>query len=308
MNSSKIKGLDVSALTLGTVQLGMNYGINNTNGKPSENEGLSILKIAERGGVTMLDTSNDYGESEKVIGRYMRENLDTPLGICTKFRIDAVKAGEVKRALYESAEGSLKNLSVSKLPIFMSHIESDYLTHPNELANGLAELKRDGLISLAGMSVSKKDDLDVIIDSGVFDAIQLPMNIFDNAVIRNGTLKRAAEKGIIIFVRSVYLQGLFFKDPDTLEGTKFASGADLLRKIHRYANELNLTVAELATAFIRDTEGVSSLVVGCETADQLKSNLAAINAPAIPQPIYENMLDDFSNVDSFLISPWEWAK
>ena len=88
MKSTVMHNIPISAMTLGTVQLGLNYGINNKSGMPTEAKSFEILDTARESGVTVLDTSNDYGESEAVIGRYLRAYGDKPLSVCTKFRLD----------------------------------------------------------------------------------------------------------------------------------------------------------------------------------------------------------------------------
>ena len=49
-------------MVLGTVQLGMNYGIANLDGKPDEEKSFSILRTALEGGINTLDTARAYGE------------------------------------------------------------------------------------------------------------------------------------------------------------------------------------------------------------------------------------------------------
>ena len=301
-------GISISAMTLGTVQLGLNYGVNNKSGMPTEAESFDILNAAYEGGVTMLDTSNDYGESEKVIGNFLRTNKDKDFAICTKFRIDDESAKDVYGSLKAFALESIKKLGVERLPIFMSHIEDDYLNHGPALAAALAELKKEGIIISAGMSMSKKDRIDEIIDSGVFDAIQIPLNIWDNKIIRNGTVKRMSDAGIAVFVRSVYLQGMFFKTVDDVKDTKFRDAAPYLIKLQEIAADEGITVPELALSYIRDTEGVASLVVGSETAEQVKQNVAMFNTPTLSAKTMDKILEAFANVDPFLVSPWEWNK
>ncbi|MBR2353075.1 MAG: aldo/keto reductase [Clostridia bacterium] len=307
MKRTEKQGLSISAMTLGTVQLGLNYGINNKNGMPTETESFRILDTAYEHGVTMLDTSNDYGESEAVIGKYLRANPEKRMAICTKFRIDKESGKDVYGSLRAFATASMKKLGVDHLPIFMSHIEDDYFNYGKELAVALDELKKEGLIHSAGMSVSKKDRLEEIVDSGIFDAIQLPLNIWDNEVIRNGTVKSMADAGIAVFVRSVYLQGMFFRSEEEVRNTKFASAAPLIQALHAIAEDEGITVPELALSFIRDTEGVTSLVVGSETPEQVRQNAAMFESPSLSARTMERILSEFSNVDPFLISPWLWS-
>lgn len=306
MNCTMKHKIPISAMTLGTVQLGLNYGINNKSGMPTESQSFEILDTAYGEGVTVLDTSNDYGESERIIGKYLKTNGEKQFSICTKFRLDRESGRDVYGSLRKFALTSMEKLGVDCLPIFMSHIEDDYFEYGRELSSALSELKKEGLILLAGMSVSKKDRLDEIVDSGVFDAIQLPLNIWDNEVIRNGTVKRMSDAGIAVFVRSVYLQGMFFRSEEELRGTKFETAVPLIERLHRIAEEEGTTIPELAIAFIRDTEGVASLVVGSETAEQVRQNAAMLRATALSRGTMERILDEFSQVDPFLISPWLW--
>lgn len=68
MKTNTMKGIDISALSLGTVQLGLSYGINNADGKPSQETANAILNAAIDGGINTLDTAGAYGDSEVVIG------------------------------------------------------------------------------------------------------------------------------------------------------------------------------------------------------------------------------------------------
>ena len=65
MNYVKACGLDISQFSLGTVQLGMDYGINNGQGKPNQEQSIEILNTAFRLGVNCLDTSIGYGDSDR---------------------------------------------------------------------------------------------------------------------------------------------------------------------------------------------------------------------------------------------------
>ena len=60
-------------LILGTVQLGLDYGINNKLGKPSSQNSFKILDYAYNHGISLLDTASAYGDSESVIGNYIKD-------------------------------------------------------------------------------------------------------------------------------------------------------------------------------------------------------------------------------------------
>ena len=79
MPNSEVR-LNSSKLILGTAQFGLNYGITNTT-QIQSNEIQKILKYAEKEGITSIDTSSNYGSSERVIG----ENNTGNYSISTKF-------------------------------------------------------------------------------------------------------------------------------------------------------------------------------------------------------------------------------
>ena len=256
----------------------------------------------------MLDTSDDYGQSEAVIGQYLRKNTDKQFTICTKFSASRKGNSSLHEALRNFARKACEKLSISQIPIFMSHTERDYFAYGSELVDALKYLKEEGLIQNAAISIERKDCLEEIVASGAFDAIQLPLNLLDNKVIRDGLIKKASDSGIAVFVRSVYLQGLFFRDPQTLKNTQFDAAAPLVERIHRIAEREGLTPAQLALSFIRDTEGVDSLVIGSETAAQVSQNIEMFHTPVLSKTLRDNLLSDFEHVDPFVISPWEWSK
>ena len=54
----------MNKFVLGTVQLGINYGITNKTGKPTEKQSIKIIKYAIENNINTFDTANEYGESE----------------------------------------------------------------------------------------------------------------------------------------------------------------------------------------------------------------------------------------------------
>ena len=66
----------ISKLALGTVQFGMDYGINNPAGRISYPNVLKILSEARSAGVQLLDSAFAYGESEPVLGKYVSEHKE----------------------------------------------------------------------------------------------------------------------------------------------------------------------------------------------------------------------------------------
>src|ERR1035437_7466824 len=77
-------------IILGTVQFGLDYGINNAFGKPTQDTVKSILDYAYENNIRLLDTAEVYGDSQEVIGSYHKLS-DNKFNVITKFspkRID----------------------------------------------------------------------------------------------------------------------------------------------------------------------------------------------------------------------------
>ena len=301
-------GLKISKMTLGTVQLGMNYGINNISGTPNKESSFAILNKAYDCGVTMLDTSDDYGNSEEIIGDFLKEYKTKNFSICTKFKLTNNVQGDVYTTIKDSALRSISKLNIDHIDIFMSHTEQDYINYSSEMIDALSRLKKEGIILNSGLSLSRKNLLTEIVKYGGFDAIQIPLNIFDNKELLNGDIRETADAGVMVFVRSIYLQGLFFKNPQQLSETKLSCAIPYLEILNRIAKKYNMTVQQLAFLFMRDHYGVDSLVIGSETADQVDKNAELFDLEKLTDDVFDDIKNHFYNVDEFVISPWKWSK
>ena len=215
--------IDFSKLTLGTVQLGMNYGIANKIGKPNSDESYDILVAALNGGINTVDTSIDYGKSEKIIGEFIKRKKDNNLNIVTKFNLvnnNSINLNQIRKEIYEQVNSSLNTFGIDKIPVYLFHQgkDQDMESYAEPVSLVLSELKKDGLISVGGISLYNPHDVHFILENREFQAVQIPVNIFDQRLIVDGTLVKMKETNKIVFARSVYLQGLFFLNPAGLTG------------------------------------------------------------------------------------------
>jgi len=202
---------------------------------------------------------------------------------------------------------SLNKLKIEKLPFLKLHNESMLIQYGDTIVSAMQDLKSEGLVGGIGTSFSDKSRLLELTDGCGFDCIQLPANIFDNEVIVNGSIKKLADAGSIVFVRSIYLQGLFFKDTNDLpEKIKCAKAP--LDKLHALANDAGVSMAELAVTFIRDTEGITSLLFGCDNPAQLLESISLVNAPKIKPEVMREALKIAEDIPPIVIRPWEWFK
>lgn len=90
----------------------------------------------------------------------------------------------------------------------------------------------------------------------------------------------------------------------------FACGFLLSRLSQRkkIAEEENMIIAGLAISYIRDLQGVSSLVMGAEKPVQVKENIELINVKKISDTAREKIISAFYNIDERVLQPWLWNK
>jgi aryl-alcohol dehydrogenase-like predicted oxidoreductase len=187
------------------------------------------------------------------------------------------------------------------------HNERHIEIYGDRLVNALARARANGDIKNIGVSLSRKEKMMEYLSTGVFDCVQIPANIFDNTEIREGKIKKLSDLGVSVFVRSVYLQGLFFRDTSNLpEKLKCAKPA--LDKLNNLAADNGISMASLALSYIRDTAGVASLVMGAETPEQIRENVALFEAPCLSDAVMAKITEISEEVPSIVIRPWEWNK
>lgn len=304
MKITEKNGYKISALTLGTAQLGLAYGVNNDKGMPTFEESSELLTTALDLGITSFDTARAYGESEAVLGRYFKAETREKT-LITKVIFNEEPKEKIKDELFRQATDSAERLGLKRLPFLMLHREGYIEQYGDTLINAMRALKEEGIVSGIGVSFSDKSRLLEYCSAMPFDCIQIPANMLDNAEIRSGALKTVSDKGTAVFVRSVYLQGLFFKDtntlPDSLRGEK-----PLLDKLHSLALDFGFSMAEMALGFIRDTDGIDSLVMGADTPDQLRESVNLLEGRPLPEELIKEIIKLSENINPRLTKPWTW--
>ncbi len=288
-----------SAMTLGTVQLGMNYGIANNDGKPSEEKSFSILRSALEGGITSLDTARAYGDSEQVIGRFLKTWQGEVPAIVTKVRkLEGSTPKELEAFVTESVEQSLENLGVNKVDAVMLHGAQDPVIHGKACADAVKSLIDHGYTDKVGVSVYTAEDIEGMLPYDIFSVTQVPMSIFDQRLIAGGSIDKLKERDYTVFVRSVFLQGLFFLDPEGMTDPILQEhAAPKIRLLRQIAEGEGLTLEQLAIAFMRDCAGVTSLVLGADTPEQVTANISAFETPALDDSTASLLKKEFANVD-----------
>lgn len=300
MNYIQTGSKKLSSMTIGTVQLGMNYGIANDGGKPDEAKSFSMLRAAFENGITSLDTARAYGNSEEVIGRFLKTWEGEIPYITTKVPQHSGKDSGIslEQHVIQSVETSLESLGVKKVNAVMLHNVADMYAYGNEIADVMQGLITRGYTDQVGVSGYVKEDVMEMLKYPQYNVTQMPMSIFDQRLIASGATMDLKNAGYTVFVRSVFLQGLFFLDPDKIDDPILVEhAAPKIRILREIAKAEGMSIAQLAIAFMRDTAGVTSLVLGADTPDQVRENIAYFDAPALDKKVMERLQKEFAFVD-----------
>lgn len=294
-----------SRLTLGTVQFGLDYGVANRSGQPSFDDVCAILRRAYERGIDVLDTAPAYGRSEEVLGMALRElNLVGKIRVVTK--VLAVPPGlprvEAAAKIEASVAHSLKVLGLERLELCLFHKEYNL-----EYADELLALCDRGMIAAAGVSLTSPDGARRALAIPDLKAWQIPSNLLDRRFTHSGLADSAKKRGILVFARSVYLQGLLLMDdasvPPHLE--EVIATRQPLRDI---ATKFGLPFGEMALRAMLSRPSISSLVVGIETLAQLTENAALFAKGPLPPEILAAIDATPNDASHFLINPFEWEK
>lgn len=270
---------NLSSFQLGTVQLGMKYGLGADSDKPSEETAFGMLDKAMELGVNNLDTANNYGDSQKVIGHWLTkrkaEGKELPFVI--------TKIGPLKHGSYDllrddvlfQTEGCKKELGMETLDCLMLHDFEDYEKDSDALRKIMEELKKDGICRTNAISAYSRHNYQLIADSG-FDATQIPLNVFDWTRIDDGSIQKIADAGMKIFVRSTFLQGLVFHTPEDLD-PRMSFCVPTVRRWNELCREFDMEPSVLAMSFILSIPGITCAVLGCDTEKHVELNCAMMN-------------------------------
>ena len=283
-------------LILGTVQLGLNYGINNNSGVPTIEEAMAILKIADESGIRYIDTAPAYGKSESIIGSYFQSNKSSNLKVISKFHLN--DGLDAKHSLITS----LQQLRVHSLHTLLFHSFDDYINNASQKIE-LKQSKEIGLINNLGVSVYTTDELEIVMKDKEIEVIQIPFNVFDNESKKGYLLKKAKDCGKTIHVRSIFLQGLLYKEISDLPEYLLPLSKNL-QMFRSICIESGLTVNQLAMAYVMCKDYIDGVLIGVENVRQLSENIVASKI-TISNEI-ERRIDSIS-VDSLnLLNPVNW--
>jgi aryl-alcohol dehydrogenase-like predicted oxidoreductase len=309
-------GLRVSTFTLGTMGFG-GTGWASPVGKIDVSGAREQIAIARDAGVNLIDTADVYsaGLSEQILGEALGANRDQVL-IATKVRMPMGEgpndAGLSRHHIIRGAEASLRRLKTDYIDLYKVH-EWDGQTPLEETLGALNDLVRSGKVRYIGCSnyaawhlmkalaVADSRLLERFVSQQVYYSLQnrdveaehVPLTVDQGlgilvwSPLAGGLLSGKYRRGVDAPAGSRHLSE--WNEPPINDEDKLYDTIELAVKI---GESHGVSAAQVSLAWLLAKPGVTSLVVGARTTDQLRDNLAAADLTLSADEI--KALDDVS--------------
>lgn len=280
-------------LALGTVQFGLNYGISNTKGVPTDLDLSKIFDTAVKNNINTFDTAIVYGNAEERIAVFLPHNAQ----IISKF-----SRPNSNHELKESISASITRLKQENLYGFMAH-NGDFLIENPKLWDVLVDFKVKKKIQKIGYSLYTPKQLDTLLKLDLMpDIIQIPFSLLDQKF--TPYFKELKSKNVEIHCRSVFLQGLYFLNPNSLP-EKLKPLKTELNQLKEISNEYKISLADLALNFAYLNKNIDKVVIGIENQKQLMDNINSVNNWDLNNSIFE-AINTIKVTNKELLNPVNW--
>ncbi|MFI5895130.1 aldo/keto reductase [Actinoplanes sp. NPDC051513] len=309
-------GLRVSSFTLGTMGFG-GTGWANPVGTIGVDGAKEEIAIAKEAGVNLIDTADVYsaGLSEEIIGQALGGSRDDWL-IATKVRMPMGDgqndAGLSRHHVVRGAEASLRRLGTDHIDLFQLH-EWDGQTPLEETLTALDDLVRSGKVRYVGCSnyaawqmmkalgISDARRLERFASNQLYYSLQardieteIVPACLDQGVgilvwspIAGGLLSGKYRRGVQAPAGSRHLTE--WDEPPVHDEDKLYDTIEVAVKI---GESHGVSAARVSLAYIAQKPGITSVIVGARTPEQLRDNLAAADLELTADEI--TALDDVS--------------
>ena len=288
---------ETNKLCLGTVQLGLKYGIRNSRkDKLKTNASIELLRKAYSKGICFFDTASSYGNAEQLIGcSGISKESDAKIVTKVKTNSDISMADELK--------DSMSKLAVKKIDGVLLHEPSDY--YDKSVLADLKGLKESGLVNNIGVSIYEPDDAVHIVTEGIIDYIQVPYNVFDQRLDYTDFFSITKVKNIKVFARSVFLQGLLLFDVNELP-EKFMGIKEYVKRFNDTVSEYGFTNREAAFLFSLCKPEIDKVVFGVDDSEQLMNNIEILKRRGEFEECNKCLKGIAKDIDTIYLNPSRW--
>lgn len=243
----------------------------------TEEENQTMVQRVVDSGISLIDTANDYGNSEEMIGlaisdRYSEVTVATKCGCSPRDHI------WTRENLFRGLHESLERFQTDSVDIMQFHGATVRDCERDGSVEALQEMREQGLVRWIGASTNLPD-LPTFIDWNVFDVFQLPYSVLDRS--HEHWITKAAEAGAGILIRA----GVALGEPGVGKGSesewrKFDEAElDELR-------EDGESRTAFALRFVLTHPNTHTNIVGTTSADHLRENIDAMVRGPLSDDVY----------------------
>ena len=289
------------------------YGNWITHGSQVENDAATAcVHAALDAGITTFDTADVYANTvaESVLGDALAGQRRESLEILTKVYWPTGPGGPndsglSRKHIMESVHGSLRRLRTDYVDLYQAH-RYDHGTPLEETMQAFADVVRQGKALYIGVSEWTADQ----IHAGQALARELGFRLVSNQpqysmlwrVIEGEVVPASREEGLSQIVFSPVGQGVLSgkytpgaEPPAGSRATDEKGGARFIQRFLRddvltrvrglrpVADELGLTMAQLAVAWVLQNENVAAAIIGASRPEQVAENVAASGVTIPPE-------------------------
>jgi aryl-alcohol dehydrogenase-like predicted oxidoreductase len=294
-------GLTVSRLALGTVALGLEYGIPQPGRtlRPDLESAERLLVRALELGVTLLDTARAYGDSEAIIGKALAARR-SEFTLATKV---TAAPGDPQR-VRESVEASLRALRTDVLDIVQIHCTPKETEPDPTTTEVLLECRDRGWIRFLGVSVYGDEVALAALQSGHFDVLQVAYNALDRRVAQR-LLPAAGDAGAGVLARSVLLKGALTARYVYLDDSLAPLKAQV-RQLEVIASRESMRLPELAYRYVWGDPRVHCALSGATSLSELETTMDWASRGPLPAHVVSE-IGALEMLSEQQLSPAHWT-
>ncbi|KAJ0114229.1 Aldo/keto reductase [Diaporthe amygdali] len=275
------------------------------NGPEGDEERFALLDKAYEMGETFWDTSDAYGDSEDLIGKWFAANPEKRKDIFlgTKFGVQfdpatGMKTNSTPEYCREALDKSLKRLRQSCVDLYYIH-RLDKVTPIEKTVEAMVELKNAGKIKHIGLSECSAESLRRAHVVHPIACVQVEYSAFLLAIEKNKLLATARELGVAIVAYSPLGNGILtntlrtrqdFTKPGDMRGMLPWLSADnietnmaVVDKISEIAKAKGVTTAQLALAWLLNQGDEIFAIPGTTKASRVAENLGSLSITLTPE-------------------------
>lgn len=306
----------IKGMVLGTVQLGIPYGINNHHGQPSQSDAINIIRTAIQCGTEYLDTARAYGCSEDVIGLALSAGWQGRAKVITKLSPLSNLGTQpdhsaIEYAVRASVFESCTRLRTQQLDVLLLHRAEHLTLWQGQIWHTLLQLQQENVIKDLGVSVHTPEELGTALTFPQVSFIQLPFNILDwRWDAQRDAIERARTNGVTFHARSTLLQGLLAStDPSNWAQARVKNHKPVLDWLTDSAiKNGRQNVIDLCISYVRGHTWISGLCIGMETLEQLVANTLLFQQPALTEQQIAALESSRPKLSEESLNPSLWCK